>query len=151
MVTLKSQTENKIGGLTGWIRALMGKPVAPVRSDQQDKSFQAVPEDDSVKQDIQKFKAFVSKSLEKVSTSSGPLTAKGLATGSTLTTSVKGAFENKFIKRLVRSFLIFVFLMILVFIGVKLFRLLQEGGEAIEPKFEPTPTPASYEPYKPSI
>ena len=161
MGTIQNQTENKegvrgiftgMGGFTGWIRSLMGKsPVSKETSQPNTSSQQVPPEEDSVREDVQKFKTFVRKSITKVSTSSKPFTSKGLATGSVLTSSLKGAFENKFIKRLVRTFLILVFLMILIFIGIKLFRLLQEDGEVKEPRREVTPTPASYQPYKPSV
>ena len=114
-------------------------------------SSSTLPAPDPVAQDLESLKKLVGKFSGKVKTSVGPQMTK--ATSSTSTSFVK-TVDKGFIKKILRVFLVIVFLMIAVFVGMKLFKTYQENGGGVSPTgtvTEPTVTPIVYEPFKPSL
>lgn len=138
-----------IGGLSGWFRALTGRSRLAQKSDQTQSSGQEVAgqvSEDSVTQDIRKLSDFLKRTSGRylpsreraVGETSGPLVYK----------------DRNLSKKLIKILLFFLFLLVLVFVGVRFFQLVNEEGgtteNAKDTKTSPTP-PAVYRPYKPSI
>jgi len=67
------------------------------------------------------------------------------------TSEAKQLVDKSFLKKLVRAFLILVFLIILTFIAFRLFRTLQEDDGVVVRPPGISPSPIPYQPYKPSI
>ncbi len=138
-------------GVSLWIGSLLGKK--PVQSQNEStQTASAVPQqqvsEDSVAQDIQDFKKFLGKVSGKVSSSVSPTIAKGRVSAAS---SVGQIVDTGFLKKIVRIFLIVFFLMIVIYIGIRLFsELNKNGGDGISPEGI-TSTPIPYQPYKPSV
>jgi len=156
-----------MGGIGGWFSALLGRPrVYPpsevniaetskqkvTESSEEKENFQESSlEEDSVKADIQKLRKFVSKSLQGVSLKTSPLAEKSAELGGKAVVEAKELVGKSFLKKLVKVFFIFVFMIILGFIAIKLFKTLQENGkEEVKPP-EISLTPPPYQPFKPSL
>lgn len=146
-----------IGGAKKWLFALIGKPL-PENSQVQDGNVQKnplqnqEPQEDSVDGDIKMFKSFVNKGVGMVKTYLTPFAKKGTESVTNTTFAVKSSVDNKFIKIAVRSFIIIFFLIILIFVALYLFGRLKKEVEIVSPDNPvETPTPASFNPYKPSV
>ena len=158
-----------IGGVGGWFSSLLGKPrpyIPPSTGQEEPKpklsekavkqeatlsTMTASSEEDSIVADIEGFKKFVGKTVKKVSIKTTPVAEHGAELGSQAVSGAKQLVDKSFLKKLVRVFLILVFLIILVFIALRLFKILQEdNGEVVRPPGV-SPSPIPYEPYKPSV
>ncbi len=133
-----------------WLFNLTGKPLP----EGQDAIAQPVePEalqEDSVATDIKMFKGLVGKGKEKINTLITPFAKKGITSATSASTAVRSSVDNKFLKNLVRAFLILFFTLILVFIAIYFFRMLKsENGITQTPGVSVTPPP--FEPFKPSV
>lgn len=171
---VKQSLPSKIlGGLSWWVSSMTGKAsvkkqtqvavnAAPVKSNP------AVPAngvqnqisntDDSVSRDLEQARKIVGKLSGAVSKAVTPVVAKGVSS-SEKTAAKFLKKDNKFLKIILRLFIILIFLMIAVFVGLKLF---QSGAVVVKPPVKPspnilsitltvTPTPVVYNPMKPSV
>jgi hypothetical protein len=111
--------------------------------------------EDSVKTDIKIIKSFTKKGTNTLKGMLKPYAQKGGESVTQTTKAVKGSVDNKFIKIVVRSFIILFFALILFFIAYYLFTRLKEEGDNTSNNNEnvvvATPTPIYFDPYKPSI
>ncbi len=110
--------------------------------------------EDSVATDIKKFKKIAKGVFSNVSTNVAPYAAKGAMGSSKALKKAGELVDQNFLKKLVRLFLILLFLAILVFVVINLFKSGgngngKDGGNGSEPT--PTPTPAAFIPNKPSV
>src|SRR3989344_8892019 len=139
-------------GVNLWVGSLLGKKQQVQSGSVSSESGSPVPQqqvsEDSVAQDIQEFKNFLGKVSGKVSRSVSPTITKSKASASS---TVGQIVDTGFLKKIVRVFLIVFFLMIVVYIGFRLFSELKENdGDGISPEGI-TSTPIPYQPYKPSV
>lgn len=147
----KGLVQSGFGGISSWFGSLLGKrkpaqPTTGIETKIPQKSDTTATED-SVAQDIQSFKSFVGKLSTQVSKSVGPSVSKSKAGVS----SFGQVIDKNFLKKLVRAFLIIFFLMLVTFIGIKLFRELGKNGGNGGIGDGASPTPVQYQPYKPSV
>ncbi|OGM10407.1 hypothetical protein A2Z67_02900 [Candidatus Woesebacteria bacterium RBG_13_36_22] len=144
---------NIIEGGKKWFRSLVGKTtfedinILPEADTSQELQEQ---QEDSVANDIRMFKDFAKRNIEKTKTILTPFAKKGASSATDVTKVVSSSVDNKFIKALVRSFLIIFFVIVLIFIATYLFKTLKkENGIVHNNGVSVTPVP--FEPYKPSI
>lgn len=149
--------------ISKWFGALTGRPqpASPeVPEDQSKKPTEtkspevkdaAAEEEDSVATDIKTFRSFTKRSIAKLSTMLKPYAKKGGDVSSSAATKAGEIVDKKFLRKLVRIFLILFFLLILIFVAIRLFKTSTNGGNGGGIANQPTPTPINYEPYKPSV
>jgi hypothetical protein len=140
------------GTLRTWFDLFMGRPrykkPAIQGTAELKKEKKAVsPQEDSVLKDLRNIKNFAGKVFGKAAVKLQP---SGKTAGSSPQTASQTAGHGLFVK-IVRLFIIFIFLLILVYIGVRIYTLLQEDGENGSPVVYTTPTPVPYKPSKPSV
>lgn len=145
-------TPKKIGlkSVRNWLLNLLGKPAPVDQEDTPQAPESQDPQEDSVAQDVQTVKTIFGKVTDKISLFLAPFTKKGIASAASSATAVRTSVDNKFLKNLVRTFLILFFTLILVFIGIYLFRMLKEEN-VITQNPGLTVTPPPFEPFKPSV
>lgn len=155
--------------VSGWFNSLLGKPALVSRPQPEESGDQEssktkkinptivkpdVKEEDSVVSDIKNFKSFTKESLGKISTALKPYAKKGSEASSTVVAKAGGLVDKNFLRQLIRIFLILFFLLVLIFVGIRLFKVSTNGengdggggGGVVV-----TPTPIDYQPYRPSI
>lgn len=155
--TGKESGEGVISKVTGllrtWFDLFMGRPryrkqamqgTAELKSEKK----QVKPEDDSILKDVKNVKNFFGKVFGMAAIKMQPSTQK-ITKGSSQVTS-KISSHGLFIK-VVRIFIILFFLMILVYIGVKIYSLTQNDGGNGSSTVYTSPTPVPYKPSKPSV
>jgi hypothetical protein len=144
---------NIIGGAKKWIFALMGKTL-PVEDNKDTEDVQSQEtgsvQEDSVANDMKKFKEFVKMGTEKAKTVISPYAKKSMTSATDASKVVSTSADHKFIKGLIRTFLILFFTMVLVFIAIYLFRTLQTESDPVAPVGESV-TPVPFSPFKPSV
>lgn len=154
---MAEQNKSAVGGVKKWLYALMGKSVPQSQSVQSETTQQEAepqePQEDSVSGDIKMFKGLVKEGLGKAKVFMKPYAQKGTESVATTSETVKASVDNKFIKVVVRSFIVVFFVMILAFIASFLFKRLKEEGSTVNPENITviTPTPIAFEPYIPSV
>src|SRR3990172_1227013 len=150
--------------ISKWINDLRGKPKGsaqnvkqpanPVPNKTEPASLTEIKppveaEEDSVAADIKNLKAFTKKIVGKTSTIIKPYEQKGGSVSSSALSKAGGLVDKSFLRKIVRVFLILLFLLILVFVAIRLFKSTSENGGV--PGFGNQPTPTSYQPYIPSL
>ena len=134
-----------IGGSKKWLYSLMGKvpPESPRENVSQEIDQEIVePQEDSIASDMKMFKDFFSKSVEKAKTAITPFAKKSTISATKTTQAVSASVDNKFIKTIVRSFIIVLLAIVLIFIAVNLFKMLgQENGSIPTGSVSVTPVP----------
>jgi len=141
------------GALRRWFDLFMGRPrykkpaiqgTAEIKRERKQVSL----EEDSVRKDVRNVKSFIGKVFGKAGVKMQPATQK-VTKGSSRAAS-KLASHGLFVK-VVRLFVILFFLMILIYIAVRIYTLLQENGENGSTTVYTTPTSVPYKPSKPSV
>jgi hypothetical protein len=109
-------------------------------------------QDDSVVSDINKFKKFSEKILGQTGKTIGPSLFKGAETLSDSFYNLKESlsFNFGFLKNIIQFLVVIVVIGGLVYAGFRLIISTRKRGEE-QMVVVPTPTPATYSPYKPSI
>lgn len=141
------------GALRTWYDLFMGRPryrkqAGPEAAEMKRQRKTISPEEDSVTKDFRNVFGFFGKVFGKATQKIQP-SAQKAGKGSPQT-AVQIASQGFFVK-VVRLFIILVFLMIIVFIGVRIFTILQDDGENGVTTVYTSPTPVSYKPSKPSV
>lgn len=136
-----------------WVFSLIGKPLADnsgvkvkVNSSQETQE----PTEDSVANDIKMFKDFAKKSFDMTKKATIPFAKKGASSVTDTARVVSTSVDNKFIKNLVRLFVISFFVIILIFITIYLFKMLGQENNPVQ-IVGVSPTPVTFSPYKPSV
>lgn len=106
------------------------------------------PAEDSVTKDIKNVFGFISKIFGQASQK---VTPTNLKVGKGVPQVPLNLSNNGLFVKVIRIFLIIVFLMVIVFIGVRIFSLMQENGEEGGVRVYISPTPVPYKPSKPSV
>ncbi len=106
---------------------------------------------DSVAADIKKFKGFAGNVKETISSSLQPVIKKGARSGSGITSSASGLIDKKFLQRLIKIFLVLLFVMVLLVIGLQLFIPDDNNGPSNGSNPEETPVIPTYQPTFPSV
>lgn len=134
-----------------WFYSLMGKtPSVDNQTAVKSQEETQEPQEDSVVNDIKMFKEFAKKSFDKTRTLLTPFAKKGAASATDASKVVTTSVDNKFIRLLIRSFLIIFFTIVLIFIAIYLFKMIQnEDGTTHTGGVSATPVP--FAPYKPSV
>jgi hypothetical protein len=150
---MASEKLNIISGGKKWLYSLFGK--TPTEEANQASGTEAPqesrePQEDSVASDIKMFKDFAEKSFEKTKTILTPFAKKGVSSATGASKAVSSSVDNKFIKTLIRSFLIIFFAIVLIFIAVYLFRMLKQENGSV-PTGSTSTTPVPFAPSKPSV
>jgi hypothetical protein len=127
-----------------WLFSLLGKPIVEEQSASTQPPQPEAPQEDSVETDIKMFKGYVQKIKEKSSTFLAPFAKKGFTSAASASTAVRTSVDNKFLKNLVRAFLILFFTLVLVFLAIYFFRMLksedgitQTPGVSVNPPYMP--------------
>jgi len=148
---------NIFGAGKKWLYSLMGKKVpveekvAPVAGNSSDNQPLQDVQEDSIASDIKMFKDFTKKSIDATKTMLSPFAKKGATTATGAAKTVSSSVDNKFIKMVVRSFIIIFFAVILLFIASYLFKRLKEEQEITHNGSVSVVTPVPFEPYVPSV
>jgi len=133
-----------------WVYSLFGKSLPEEQNTVVQTAQPQNPQEDSVATDIQTFKGYVGRLKEKASIFLTPFAKKGLTSATSASSAVRTSVDNKFLKNLVRTFLILFFTLVLIFLGIYFFRMLKsEDGITQFPGVSVTPPP--FEPFKPSV
>lgn len=153
--------KNMANPISKWISALRGKPKAdskpttgetkPPESITLTEVKAPAGEEDSIAMDIKNLKTFTSKLVGKTSTFVKPYAQKGSSASTGALSKAGGLVDKGFLRKLIRVFLILLFLLILVFVAIRLFKTTGENGGIPGFGNQPTPTPISYQPYRPSV
>jgi hypothetical protein len=156
------------GGISGWFSSLMGKPKSVAGAVTEDKAKPVLSnmdiaekppvvleitdfsKEDSVKEDLKKFKALVGKYKSKVDEKVDPVTAAGVQKAVSAINASGSVADKPFYKKLVKVFFILFFLLILIFVAATLFNILK-SKKITEAPVLPTPSPVPFEPTKPSV
>jgi hypothetical protein len=145
---------NIIGSAKSWIYKLMGKTPPVIENETSGENApqetQGVQED-SVANDMRMLKEFAKKSVEKAKTVVAPYAKKGMVSVSDTSKVVSTSADHKFIKTLIRTFLILFFTVVLIFIAIYLYRMLQKENVAVQPGSSVSVTPVPFSPFKPSV
>ena len=143
---------NIIGSGKKWIYTLMGKTLPAEENKVAADETQEPQEvrEDSVANDMKSFKEFAKKSVEKTKTVLSPFAKKSVTSATDASKVVSTSVDNKFIKILIRTFLILFFIIVLVFIAFYLFRTIQEENGVVRTDGVSV-TPVPFAPYKPSV
>lgn len=165
-------TEEKkgMGGVSGWLSALMGKPktvtlsvpqtvtpekpveVAPVKSViPEPLTITDLSKEDSVKEDIVKFKAFIGKYKKQADTKMAPMTQRGYEAVGKMTATADSVSDRPFYKKMLNLFFTLFFVLILVYVGATLYNIWRGKNPVNQTSEEPTPTPVPFVPAKPSV
>jgi hypothetical protein len=145
---------SKMGNkMQGWFNLFMGRPRYKKPAIQGSTEIKAErkkisPEEDSVTKDFKKVTDLFGKVFGKATQKIQPNAQKSAAGALQVTTKVAG---NRLFFKVVRLFIIIFFLMILVFIGTKMYSILTENGEDGAKTVYTSPTPVPYKPSKPSV
>lgn len=142
-----------LGALRTWFDLFMGRPrykksITQGTAEIKGKRKTISPEEDSVIKDVRDVKNFFGKVFGMAAVKIQPSTQKITEGSSQAVTKIVG--RGLFIK-VVRLFIILFFLLTLVYIGVRIYTLLQENGESGSPTVYTSPTPVPYKPSKPSV
>lgn len=141
------------GVLRKWFDLFMGRPrykrpaIQGTAEIKREKKLVS-PEEDSVIKDIRNVKSFIGKVFGNATVRMQPSTQK-ISKGSSQAAS-KIARHGLFIKT-VRLFVILFFLLTLVYIGVRVYTLLQQNGGNGSTTIYISPSPVPYKPSKPSV
>lgn len=135
-----AEENRKIGGITGWFRALAGKPKSKLSKETKTESPAG---EDQVTEDIEEAKTLFQRVLAGLKKTTAPYVEKGK-------TSTKGIIDKDFLKKIIRIFFIILFLLILTFIGIRLVQMLQQE-EAEQASGGQAPTTAPFSPVRPSV
>lgn len=159
----------KTGGISGWFSALIGKPKSktgnipgveetkPILSKLDIAEKPPVPleitdfsKEDSVKEDLKKFKSLIGKYKAKVDDRILPIASSGAQKAASVINTSGEVVDKSFYKKLLKVFFALFFVLILVFIAATLFNILKSKDEHLVSN-SPTPTPVPYEPTRPSV
>lgn len=142
-----------IGALRTWYDLFMGNPryrkqAGPETAEIKRQRKAISPEEDSVTKDFRNIFGFFGKVFGKATQKIQPSVQK--AGKGSPQTAAQIASHGFFVK-VVRLFIILVFLMIIIFIGVRIYTILQDdGGNGVTTVYT-SPTPVPYKPSKPSV
>ncbi|MBU0569407.1 hypothetical protein KKB40_01335 [Patescibacteria group bacterium] len=107
-------------------------------------------QEDSVKKDLGFLNNLTSGITANITSKFKLLTAKGVKGFSGARVFLQGIIDKNFLKKLLKIFFVILFLLILIFVGIKLFSLLKENGSE-DSVLQTTSPPAVYQPYQPSV
>ena len=145
-----------IGGGKKWLYTLLGKsPPAEADSTAGVETVQEIrgpvgSQEDSIAGDIKIFKDLIKKGVDGTKTILSPFAKKGVESTVATTKAVTGSVDSKFIKIAVRSFIVIIFAIILIYIASFLFKRLREEKTVSQNGGAPV-TQVPYEPFKPSV
>lgn len=153
---MEDEKLNIMGNAKKWLYVLFGKtPLVSVSNMAEkvaSKDLQKPQEiqEDSVAGDIRMLKNLIAKIIEKIGIVIAPYTKKGISVVGGVTGNVSLPVDSKFIKTLVRIFLIALFAIVLIFIAVYLFNTLKKEYQ-IDQATTINVTPAPFDPGRASV
>lgn len=135
-----------------WFYMLVGKPLTSNNVSKPQQNVDSIsPQEDSVKQDIQSLKKLVKGAFGGVKGKATPVAKIGKEKSIQAAETVGKSVDRGFLKKLIKIFFVIVFLLILVFIALKLYNLLPTQSPVQTVTIAPTPTSTLYEPDRPSV
>jgi hypothetical protein len=134
----------------------LGRPKVPkLPNEVSQKAVAQEFQGDSVSEDIRKFKSTSSTFLSRITKVLSPFVARGAATVQLATAGTgqflkRGVLAKLPLKKILRFGLIAFFVATLVLIAIRVFKTIREEKDG-NGGVEATPSPAVYQPYKPSL
>jgi hypothetical protein len=144
-------TTPSVNPVKKWLYMLMGKPLRTSTPQQSQNPATVSPQEDSVKQDIQGLKTLVKGALGGAKNKATPAAKLGKEKTIEAAQTVGRSVDTGFLKKLIKIFFVVVFLLILVFIALKLYNLLPTQSPVQTVTLAPSPTSVPYEPERPSV